>query len=229
MDSIVQPPSGPERPIPPTPSPAGFSAFVPGFGSSGAVQGPERDPSSARPTNIRVEKLGEREFRALFEAERDRLLRFLCHLTGNVSDAEDLVQETFVAVWRKRDQFEGRGSAAGYLRRTAFHLFLNARQKQDRRDALAPRSHEEPACTPVTDLDEREAREALVARVRSAVDALPDGPREAFVLFRFEGHSCAEIAEITGAPRKTVESRLARAVQILSERLKRHAPELSTE
>jgi RNA polymerase sigma factor (sigma-70 family) len=120
-----------------------------------------------------VTHLGIPEFRALFETERDRLMRFLHHLTGNASDAEDLVQETFIAVWRKRDQFEGRGSAAGYLRRTAFHLFLNARQKQDRREALAPTSHEEPACTPVTDMDEREAREILVARVRSAVDDLP--------------------------------------------------------
>jgi RNA polymerase sigma-70 factor (ECF subfamily) len=176
-----------------------------------------------------VTHLGLPEFRALFEAERDRLMRFLHHLTGNASDAEDLVQETFIAVWRKRDQFEGRGSAAGYLRRTAFHLFLNARQKQDRREALAPTSHEEPACSPVADIDDREARDVLVARVRSAVDALPDGAREAFILFRFEGHSCAEIAEITGTPKKTVESRLARAVQILSERLKRHAPEFSAE
>lgn len=229
MDSIVQPPEGPEGPDPRQPSTPGFSPFFSGEGAPDAVQDPERGLRSARPTNDSVEKLGEREFRALFEAERDRVMRFLCHLTGNSSDAEDLVQETFVAVWRKRDQFEGRGSAAGYLRRTAFHLFLNARQKQDRRDALAPRSDEEPACTPVVDIDDREARDVLVARVRSAVDALPEGPREAFILFRFEGHSCAEIAEITGAPRKTVESRLARAVQILSTRLKRHAPELSAE
>ncbi|MBL8856924.1 MAG: RNA polymerase sigma factor [Planctomycetes bacterium] len=169
------------------------------------------------------------EFRALFEAERDRLMRFLCHLTGNASDAEDLLQETFLAVWRKRDQYEGRGSAAGYIRRTAFHLFLNARQKQTRRDALAPRSYEEPSCTPVADMDEREARAVLVARVRAAVDELPEGPREAFILFRFEGHSCAQIAEITGAPKKTVESRLARALAILNERLKPHAPEEALE
>lgn len=156
-------------------------------------------------------------------------MRFLCHLTGNAPDAEDLLQETFLAVWRKRDQFEGRGSAAGYLRRTAFHLFLNARQKQDRRNAIARRTDEEPSCSPLDDVDEHEARAVLVARVRAAVDELPDGPREAFILFRFEEHTCAEIAEITGVPRKTVESRIARAVELLNERLKRHAPEFTTE
>jgi RNA polymerase sigma-70 factor (ECF subfamily) len=176
--------------------------------------------------------LGTFEFRALFETERDRLMRFLCHLTGNASDAEDLLQETFLTVWRKRDQFEGRGSAAGYLRRTAFHLFLNARTKQDRRDAIARRTDVDPAHTPVSDVDEHvrhEARNALVARVRAAVDELPEGPREAFILFRFEGHTCTEIAEITGAPPKTIESRLARAVQILGARLKHHAHELRSD
>lgn len=159
-------------------------------------------------------------------------MRFLCHLTGNASDAEDLLQETFLAVWRKRDQFEGRGSAAGYLRRTAFHLFLNARTKQARRDAIARRADVDPALTPVTDADESaalEARRVLVARVRAAVDQLPDGPREAFILFRFEGHSCAEIVEITGSPLKTIESRLARAVEILGVRLKHEARDFATD
>jgi len=156
-------------------------------------------------------------------------MRFLCHLTGNTSDAEDLLQETFLTVWRKRDQYTGRGSAAGFVRRTAFHLFLNARQKQDRRDAIARRTDEEPACTPLSDVEEREARDHIVQRVRAAVDTLPEGPREAFILFRFEGHTCAEVAEITGVPRKTVESRLARAVELLAARLRRQAPELSPE
>lgn len=159
-------------------------------------------------------------------------MRFLCHLTGNASDAEDLLQETFLAVWRKRDQFEGRGSAAGYLRRTAFHLFLNARTKQVRRDAIVKRTDVDPALTPVEDVNEPavlEARQVLVERVRAAVDELPEGPREAFILFRFEGHSCAEIAEITGSPLKTIESRLARAVGILGIRLKHAARDFATD
>ena len=74
-----------------------------------------------------------------------------------------------------------------------------------------------------------EIRSGTVEQFSIRILSLPDGAREAFILFRFEGHSCAEIAEITGTPKKTVESRLTRAVQILSERLKRHAPEFSAE
>jgi RNA polymerase sigma-70 factor, ECF subfamily len=169
--------------------------------------------------------LGSTEFRALFDAERQPLLRFLCHLTGNANDAEDLLQETFLAVWRKRDQFQGRGSAGGYLRRTAFNLFLNTRQKSARRGAESSIERVEPACAPAAELEVDEARAHLARRIHAAVDTLPDGPREAFILFRFEGHTCAEIAEITGVPHKTIESRLARAVELLAPRLRPHAEE----
>lgn len=162
------------------------------------------------------------EFRALFDAHRDRLQRFLCHLTGNSSDAEDLLQETFLTVWKKREQYQGRGSAESYLRRTAFHLFLNQREKRLRRDTLSPRPEEAHAAAAEDALVESDSLVFLIQRVREAVHGLPDGPREAFILFRFEGLSCAEIADVTGAPLKTVEGRLARATRLLAERLKAH-------
>ena len=85
------------------------------------------------------------ELQSLFEEERDPLFRFLFRLTRHASDAEDLLQETFLTVWRKREQFEGRGSPQAYLRRTAYRLFLNARERRLRRTALAPTISDEGA------------------------------------------------------------------------------------
>jgi len=166
------------------------------------------------------------EFRELFEGERERLHRFLCHLTGNRADAEDLVQETFLTVWRKRDQFEGRGSAAGYLRSTAFHLYLNARELKLRRASLAPEPVETFAPAAEQELEHEDAVAFLIARVRAALAALSDESRDAFVLFRFEGLSCAEISALSGAPVKTVETRVRRATIELAERLKPYRDEL---
>ena len=159
------------------------------------------------------------EFRALFLEQRDPLFRFLLRLTRNASDAEDLLQETFLTVWRKRELFEGRGSAAGFLRRTAYRLFLNQTETATRRAALAPSPKDEHEQDP-SDPERAETIGFLVQRVRAALDELPEPTRTAFVLFRYEGLSCAEVAETQGAPLKTVETRIARATQCLAEKLR---------
>ena len=168
-----------------------------------------------------VSRLERAEFRTVFEEERDPLYRFLYRLTRNASDAEDLLQETFLAVWRKRDQFEGRGSLGGYLRRTAWHLYLNSRERSERRKGLAPVVHEVEVAAPADASTERsESLGFLVARVQEALASQPESARECFVLFRYEGMTCPQIADLTGTPLKTVESRVARATHALSEKLR---------
>lgn len=168
------------------------------------------------------------QFRRLFECERDSVFRFLYRLTRNASDADDLLQETFLQVWRKRDQFDGRGSAEGWVKRTAFRTYLNQRTRLDRRSALAPQwSHDD--ATPADDtLERRDSVEFLVAKLREAVDQLPDGSREAFLLFRYEGMTCAQIADVTQAPVKTVETRVLRATKLLSEKLRAYRGSVPT-
>jgi RNA polymerase sigma-70 factor (ECF subfamily) len=167
------------------------------------------------------------EFRSLFEEQRDPLYRFLFRLTRHAPDAEDLLQETFLTVWRKRELFEGRGSPAGYLRRTAYRLFLNARELEARRARLAPRIATDGIATELDGelerpeaLERRETISFLAERVREALDDLPEPARQAFVLFRYEGLSCAEIASLAGAPVKTIETRLARATRMIGQRLR---------
>ncbi|MCC7013002.1 MAG: RNA polymerase sigma factor [Planctomycetes bacterium] len=163
----------------------------------------------------------EPEFRALFEDQRERLFRFLVRLTRNASDADDLLQETFLQVWRKRAQFDGRGALDAWLRRTAFRTYLNSRARRERRAALAPRAHEVDAEAPADrSVEHRDSVEFLSTKVRQAVEELPEGTREAFLLFRYDGLSCAEIAELTETNVKTVETRLLRATRQLSERLR---------
>ncbi len=161
------------------------------------------------------------EFRALFLEQRDPLFRFLWRLTRNASDAEDLLQETFLTVWRKRELFDGRGSAAGFLRRTAYRLFLNHAELIARRSCVvlpASPGSEPDAASP--DQERAETIGFLVQRVQEALHGLPEPTRTAFMLFRYEGLSCAEVAEIQGAPQKTVETRIARATQLLAEKLR---------
>lgn len=172
-----------------------------------------------------ADALGGGDFAPLFEDCRERLLRFAVRLTRDKAEAEDLVQESMLAAWRKRNLYAGRGSFAGFLRRTALHLFLNERARQQRRnglsvEGLAPLrlvSEQAP-----DDLARRDALEYFVARTGEALQALPAEQREAFVLFRFEGLTCAQIGERLGAPAKTIETRVRRATLALADSLREH-------
>ena len=175
-----------------------------------------------------IDRLDRDSLRFLFDEQHDALFRFLYRLTRNASDADDLLQETFLMVWRKRDQFDGRGSAAGYLRTVAYRVFLNARQRSDRRAGLMAISDREAQTAPPVDqeLEQNEAIEFLYARANEAIERLSEEMREAFVLFRFEQLTCVQIAEIMDAPVKTIESRVRRASLLLAEKLKAYKDQL---
>ncbi|MCK6462199.1 MAG: RNA polymerase sigma factor [Planctomycetes bacterium] len=162
------------------------------------------------------------EFRRLFDEHRDTVFRVLYRLAGNRHDAEDLVQDTFVRLWRKREQFRGDGSVEGYLRRIAYRTFLNARARLSR-----PRAHENNGREPVDhspdpseSASRAELKSFLLAHVRRAVEELPDSWREPFVLFRYEGMKLKEIADTLGITPKAAEIRVARALERVSGRLR---------
>src|SRR5689334_13560010 len=84
------------------------------------------------PTGIPSDREG---FRRLFDELKDPMYRFLYRLSRDAHDAEDLLQETFTTLWRKRDQFRGEGSLPGYVRQIGYRTFLNARTRLSRRRA----------------------------------------------------------------------------------------------
>jgi RNA polymerase sigma-70 factor, ECF subfamily len=160
-------------------------------------------------------------FRRLFESQRDLVFRVLFRLARNADDAEDLLQDTFTTLWRKRDQFRGDGSLEGYVRKIAYRTYLNARPRLQKARGVAVLDEATASASPSPDsrvanrLDQGE----LLDRVRRAVDALPDDWREPFILFRYEGMSCREVAEAMDVTPKAIEIRVARALRDVSRRL----------
>jgi RNA polymerase sigma-70 factor (ECF subfamily) len=173
--------------------------------------------------------LGRRELERAFRQHRDSLYRFLYRLTRNASDAEDLLQESFLAVWRKREQCREASTLAGYLRTTAYRTFLNHQEKLRRREALAPRPAPAALAAPAAVAAARgETMQILRDRLDEALDALPAEQQQAFLLFRFEGLTAAEIAAALEVPTKTIETRVRRATLRLAEILQPHEEHLTT-
>jgi RNA polymerase sigma-70 factor (ECF subfamily) len=160
-------------------------------------------------------------FRRLFESQRDLVFRVLYRLARNADDAEDLLQDTFTTLWRKRDQYRGDGSLEGYVRKIAYRTYLNARPRLQRARGVAvlDEATASAAPSPETRVASRLDQGALLVRVRRAVDTLPDDWREPFILFRYEGMSCREVAETMDLTPKAVEIRVARALRDVSRRV----------
>ena len=166
------------------------------------------------------------------DAFADEVLGFLeplyataLHLTRNRSDAEDLVQDTFVKAFRFQDRFR-RGTNLKAWLYTILHNTWRNRIRDASRDTVDVDSErvEEAASLPggPAALDTPEQillRETLDADLQAALDGIPALFREAVWLRDVEEFSYAEIAEMLGVPIGTVMSRISRGRRLLFKRL----------
>ncbi len=158
---------------------------------------------------------------AVLEQHRPELLRFLAARCGNAAEAEDLMQELWLKTLRPPSGPIADGRA--YLYRIANNLVLDG--ARGRRRALArdrlwladgsgdelPEERPDPSAA----ADELISTEQEIARLRTAIAALPPGAREALRLFRMEERPQGEIAQIMGISRSGVEKHLALAMRHL--------------
>jgi RNA polymerase sigma-70 factor (TIGR02960 family) len=166
--------------------------------------------------------------RDAYDDHRRELHAHCYRLAGNVADANDLVQETFLRAWRARDRFEGRASARTWLYRIATNVFLDDRKAAERRTLpvgdllewstpIGPYPDELLGEDVESDLGAREMVElALIA----ALMYLPPRQRAAFVLRDVDGWTPAEIADALGVAVPATNSLIQRARGTI----RRHAP-----
>ena len=144
-------------------------------------------------------------------------------LTRNRSDAEDLVQDTFVKALRFSGQFTPGTNLKAWLY-TILHNTWRNRRRGAARDTVeidSARVDEAAATGPeAADTPERILlRATLDADLQAALDALPEAFRQAVWLRDVEEFSYAEIAEMLGIPIGTVMSRISRGRRLLFEKL----------
>lgn len=160
---------------------------------------------------------------ALFEATHDGLLGYVIGLLRDEPAARDIAQETYVRVWERRATLDPRRSLRALLFRTARNLAFNAaRDARTRQRLLGDGGDATPDdLLPWQAPDPDVAYEAseLEARLRAAIDALPERQREALMLSRFDGLTHEEVADVMGCAPRTVNNHLVRALATLRARL----------
>jgi RNA polymerase sigma-70 factor, ECF subfamily len=160
----------------------------------------------------------EAEFDALVRREYPRLAELAYALLGSRADAEEVVQDVLLGVWRQRARFDFTEPRA-YLARAVRNRVISRRRQQatEQRWVLA-----QPADAVRPPNDSRAERDELLRALDRAVDSLPARSREIFVLQRVNGLSYAEIAETLAISPKTVENLMGRVLQKLRHALRSH-------
>lgn len=155
--------------------------------------------------------------RQIYQRWSRGLYSFAARLTGNASDAEDLVQEVFIEIWRRAPQFDPRRAkprtwALAIIRNKA----VDRVRQRTRRESIL-----EASAADVVELstssETAEARDQVWSResallVRNAFQSLPDDQRTTLELAYFEGLTHQEIAARQNEPLGTVKSRIRRGL-----------------
>ena len=139
-------------------------------------------------------------------------------LTGNDTDAQDLVQDVLLRVRRGLETYRP-GSLEGWLSRITTNAFLDDIRRRRRRPLDALPDDPDRAVPPAIGADETSAAGSISDEVQAALTRLPDEYRAAVVLCDVVGLSYEEIGEALGIPVGTVRSRIHRGRRQLREGL----------
>ncbi|MGB6456516.1 MAG: SigE family RNA polymerase sigma factor [Streptosporangiaceae bacterium] len=149
--------------------------------------------------------MADPDFRDYVRTRSRALLRTAYLLTGNVADAEDLVQSALAKTYLAWDRIEDRGALDGYVRRAIVNTHISwwrrRRLQEYPTDELPDQAVADHAIS--SDLQET---------MRQAVDRLPQRMRAAIMLRYYDDMTEAEVAEVLGVSLGTVKSTVARAV-----------------
>src|SRR2546423_8685820 len=159
----------------------------------------------------------------------DTLHNLARYLTGNETDAEDLVQETYARALRAEHQFTAGTNLKAWLFRILRNTFLSSYRRQrhnptvgglDTVDAYA--QGPAPETWLLDDLELDRLRKGVAEEIEAALMTLPEGARTG-ILFDLQGPPEFEVAEVVNCPVGTVKSRLSRARAALRQKLKDYA------
>ena len=147
------------------------------------------------------------DFEAIVTKHENRLYRTALAITGNMSDAEDIVQEAFLRAYERVPDFETEEHEKAWLIRVTVNL-CNSRLRSPWRKRIVPLLDSYPTSEP----EQHELLEQIMT--------LPTKYRTVIHLFYYERYSIKDISELTGQKESTVRSHLTRARQKLKSILK---------
>jgi len=187
----------------------------------------DKPDSSSFCEAIRLAQQGDAAaFEIIYQQHCGRVYALCLRMLRDPAEAEDLVQEVFMQVFRKIHTFRGESAFSTWLHRlTANLVLMHLRRKKPSSTSLDDMTgSEEEGTKPGQEIGGPDPQlSGLVDRVtlQSAIDQLPEGYKEIFVLYDVQGYEHSEIAQILGRSIGNSKSQLHKARKRLCELLQR--------
>lgn len=136
--------------------------------------------------------------------------------SANYAEAEDNLQDGFIIIFKKIEQFQFKGSFEGWAKRI---MINNALQKYRNQVRFLEVVHDTVAEDAIPEIDDQDISIDYLMKI---IQELPDRYRMVFNLYVLDGYSHKEIAEMLGITTGTTKSNLARARMILQEKINQY-------
>lgn len=157
--------------------------------------------------------MDKKQFSEYYHSYYRQLCLHALHFMGDTDEAEDVVQETFVNLWDKREQWKTIKSVKAYLYTAVRNNCLTRI-----RDAKPTTSLDNLPDEEFLSEEEQMERAEMEARIWKMIDELPERRREIFLMAKRNGMRYKDIAQQTGLTVKTIENHVLRAMQSLREK-----------
>ena len=150
---------------------------------------------------------------------KNELYRLALRITLNHAEAEDVVQETMIKVWNRREQWEQIESIEAFCLTICRNQALDKTRRMGRQDeSLNEESHETADHSYTSNPEEHAMQQDRILLIRRLMDNLPEKQRIVMLLRETEGKSYKEIAEIMGITEEQVKVNLFRARQTIKQK-----------
>ncbi|MCK4944565.1 MAG: RNA polymerase sigma factor [Candidatus Aminicenantes bacterium] len=164
-------------------------------------------------------------FDQLYDMYKSVIYRYICYLTHDRVESEDLFQETWLRVVKHLDQIQDVKEKRAWIYAIATNLYRDHLRKKRIRLSFMNRAESDPSNTrflgsdsvasPETKIEQRE----MAAAALKVLDKLPLKMRQVFILREIEGFSYEEIAGLLKLPLGTAKSRMHRAIRRIRQEL----------
>ena len=149
---------------------------------------------------------------------KNELFRLALRITLNRAEAEDVVQETMIKVWNKRDHWDEIDSIEAFCLTICRNISLDKIKKAENQNQSIEEGHDAPDLSYTSNPEEQAMQRDRIQLIRQLINHLPEKQRSCMQLRDFEGKSYKEIAQVLGISEEQVKINIFRARQTIKQK-----------